>query len=261
VTFTATVTSIDGAIPDGEQVTFDDGSALIGTGTTASGVATFTTSSLPGKTNTIRATYTGDAIFARSIGSVTQVVDKNTTTTALVSSLNPSVYGQSVSWTATVTSTGPNTPTGRVRFVGLGYAALSGGVATFTNAWLNAGTYAITAEYEGDSASAASVSAVLNQVVNPASTTTVITSSADPSTLGQNVTFTATVTSSTGAHPTGTVTFTATGMLLGTVPLEGTVATFSTAALPVASFAIAATYNGATDFTGSSDSLIQSVEP
>jgi len=98
-------------------------------------------------------------------------------------------------------------------------------------------------------------------MVNPASTTTVITSSADPSTLGQNVTFTATVTSSTGAHPTVTVTFTATGMLLGTVPLEGTVATFSTAALPVASFAIAATYNGATDFTGSSDSLIQSVEP
>jgi len=71
----------------------------------------------------------------------------------------------------------------------------------------------------------------------------VIPSSADPSRLGQNVTFTATVTSSTGARATGTV------------------AIFSTAALPVASFEITATYNGATDFTGSSDSLIQSVMP
>jgi len=51
------------------------------------------------------------------------------------------------------------------------------------------------------------------------------------------------VTSSTGAHATGTV------------------ATFSTAALPVASFEITAIYNGATDFPGSSDSLIQSVTP
>ena len=106
---------------------------------------------------------------------------------------------------------------------------------------LNAGTYAITAEYEGDSDSAASASSVLHQVVNPASTTTVITSSA--STLGQNVTFTATVTSSTGAHASGTV------------------ATFATAALPVASLEITATYNGATDFTRSSDSPIQSVTP
>ena len=50
-------------------------------------------------------------------------------------------------------------------------------------------------------------------------------------------------------------------MLLGTVPLEGTVATFSTAALPMALFAITATYNGAADFTGSQDTLVQSVEP
>ncbi|MGC2326063.1 MAG: Ig-like domain repeat protein [Candidatus Sulfotelmatobacter sp.] len=261
VTLTATVTSIYGAIPNGELVTFRDDGAVIGTTTTAAGIATFTTSSLTARTHTLKATYDGDEEFAQSSGTVTQVVGKCVTATALVASLNPAVYGQSVTWTATVSSNGPNPPTGPVYFVGLGYAPSSGGVATLTKEWLNAGTYAITAEYKGDADSAASASSVLNQVVNPASTTTVITSSADPSTLGQNVTFTATVTSSTGVHATGTVTFTAGVTVLGTVPLDGTVATFSTAALPVASFEITATYNGTTDFTGSSDSLIQSIQP
>ena len=185
VTLTATVTSIYGAIPDGDSVTFRDDGAVIGTTTTAGGIATFTTSSLTARTHTLKATYAGDEEFAQSSRTTAQVVGKYATTTALVASLNPSVYGQSVTWTATVTSAGPNLPTGSVRFVGLGYATLSGGVATFTKAWLKAGNYAITAEYEGDSASTASASSVLNQVVNPASTTTVITSSADPSTSGK----------------------------------------------------------------------------
>jgi Bacterial Ig-like domain (group 3)/FG-GAP-like repeat len=185
VTLTATVTSIYGAIPDGDSVTFRDDGAVIGTTTTAGGIATFTTSSLTARTHTLKATYAGDEEFAQSSRTTAQVVGKYATTTALVASLNPSVYGQSVTWTATVTSAGPNIPTGSVRFVGLGYATLSGGVATFTKAWLKAGNYAITAEYEGDSASTASASSVLNQVVNPASTTTVITSSADPSTSGK----------------------------------------------------------------------------
>jgi hypothetical protein len=261
VTFTATVTSQKGAIPNGDTVTFFDQGAAIGSGTTAGGVATLTTSSLSAKMHTIEATYAGDQQFRTSSGTVTQVVNKYQTTTTVVSSLNPSVYGQSVTWTATVSTTGPNPPTGTVYFEGHGTATLSGGVASITRTWLNAGAQAITAEYKGDFDSAASTSSALEQVVNPASTATAITSSANPSTLGQNVTFTATVTSSTGAHATGTVTFTAGTTVLGTVPLEGIVATFSTAALPVGSFAITATYNGAPDFTGSSDTLVQSVQP
>jgi Bacterial Ig-like domain (group 3)/FG-GAP-like repeat len=74
VTFTATVKWTYGTVPDGELVTFFDGIATIGTGTTASGVATFTTSSLSMKTHTIKATYSGDAKFKPSSGKVTQVV-------------------------------------------------------------------------------------------------------------------------------------------------------------------------------------------
>jgi hypothetical protein len=143
----------------------------------------------------------------------------------------------------------------------MGSATLSGGVATLTKTWLNAGTYAITAKYEGDSSNAPSTSSVLDQMVNPASTTTAITSSANPSSSGQTVTFTATVTSSTGAHATGTVTFTAGAATLGTVALNGSVASISTDALPVGSTLITATYNGAADFTGSSASLTQTVQP
>jgi hypothetical protein len=132
VTFTAAVTSTHGAIPDGELVTFYDGTTAIGTGTTAGGVATFTTSSLTAKTHTIKATYAGDDMFEPSTKSVKQVVDKYTTTTTLSSSLNPSNYGQAVTFRATVTSTGPNTPTGKVEFKNgtksMGTARLSGGV-------------------------------------------------------------------------------------------------------------------------------------
>jgi hypothetical protein len=74
VTFTATVKWSYGTIPDGEVVTFFDGTTTIGTGTTASGIATFTTSSLTAKTHTIKATYAGEAKFKPSSGKVTQVV-------------------------------------------------------------------------------------------------------------------------------------------------------------------------------------------
>jgi hypothetical protein len=168
VTFTATVTPSHGTIPDGELVNFFDGTTPIGTGTTTSGVATFTTSSLTAKTHTIKGTYPGDTVFQSSTGSVTQVVDGYTTTTGLSSSLNPSQFGQAVTFTATVTSTGP-TPTGKVKFLDgtllIGSATLSGGVAKLTKSKLTVGTHPITAQYLGDAFSDKSTSPVVNQVV------------------------------------------------------------------------------------------------
>ena len=168
VTFTATVTSTYGAIPDGEIVTFFDYTTAMGTGATASGVATFTTSSLTAKTHTIKATYAGDIKFNPSTGSVTQVVEKYPTTTTLTSSLNPSQFGQAVTFTAHVTSTGP-APTGSVKFLdgttGIGLVTLSGGVAKLTKSTLAVGTHPISAQYLGDTVSAKSTSPVVNQVV------------------------------------------------------------------------------------------------
>jgi hypothetical protein len=168
VTFTATVTPNHGTIPDGELVTFFDGMTAIGTGTTTSGVATYTTSSLTLKTHTIKGTYPGDSVFQSSTGSVTQVVQGYPTTTTLSSSPNPSQFGQPVTFTAQVTSSGP-VPTGKVKFLDgtttLGAAVLSGGIAKITKSTLAVGTHPITAQYLGDAVSDKSTSSVVNQVV------------------------------------------------------------------------------------------------
>jgi hypothetical protein len=170
VTFTATVTSTYGTIPDGELVTFNDGTTMLASVALANGRAAYTTSSLSGKTHTIKAVYSGDVNLKPSTGAVIQVVELYTTTTTLTSSPNPSTHGQAVTFTAAVSSSGPNPPTGKVVFkdgtTGIGITILSGSVATLTKSTLAVGAHSITAEYLGDSSSAKSTSAVLSQVVN-----------------------------------------------------------------------------------------------
>jgi hypothetical protein len=167
VTFTA---AENAGVPDGETITFHDGTVVIGTGKTTNRVATFSTSALKVGGHSIKAVYPGDASFQPSSGAVKQVVELYSTTTALTSSLNPSTHGQAVTFTATVTPTGPNQPTGKVTFkdgtLGIGSATLNGGVATLVKSTLAVGTHPITATYQGDASSAKSTSAVLNQVVN-----------------------------------------------------------------------------------------------
>ena len=75
VTFTATITSIK-PIPDGEVVTFYSGKTEIGTGMTASGVATLNTSFSTAGKYTIKASYPGDAFHKPSFGKVVQVVNQ-----------------------------------------------------------------------------------------------------------------------------------------------------------------------------------------
>jgi hypothetical protein len=168
VTFTATVTSHYGAPPNGELVTFYQGKTVLASVPLASGTATYTTSSLPAGKDTIKAAYPGDTGLKPSSWTVTQIVDKYTTTTSLTSNLNPSQSGQEVTFTAQVTGSGP-TPTAEVTFFDgtskLGTATLSGGVAALTTAKLAVGTHPITAEYSGDADNAKSTSSVLDQVV------------------------------------------------------------------------------------------------
>jgi hypothetical protein len=92
------------------------------------------------------------------------------TTTALVSSLNPSNVGQFVTFAATVTPSGSSsTPAGTVSLntgsTSLGVFSLSGGIATAEIATLPAGTQSITATYNGSSLFTSSTSAALSQVV------------------------------------------------------------------------------------------------
>ena len=264
VTFTATVTSTHGPIPNGDLVAFYEGATAISAVPLNSGKAAYTTSSLVGgRTHSITAKYAGDSSFMPSWGTVWQVVQRYSTTTTIVAQPNPSNYAEAVTWIATVNSTGPTIPTGTVRFKGaLGKASLSGGKATYVQRWLDAGTHSVTAEYQGDGFSAPSASAVLNQVVFPASTTTTLTASPNPSFVGQTVTFTAKVKSSTGASPIGTVTFVAGTTVLGTVTIGNSPTNISTSALAIGSTVIKAIYSGGVmDFTASQGALTQTVNP
>src|SRR5206468_2322236 len=120
----------------------------------------FSTADLAPGTHDIQAAYTGDSNFATSSGTLQQTVNQAATTTTLASSTNPSVFGQSVTFTATVAATvpGAGTPTGSVVFVdfttstALGTGTLdAGGVATLSIADLAPGTHDIQATYTGDS--------------------------------------------------------------------------------------------------------------
>jgi hypothetical protein len=188
---------------------------------------------------------------------------KNPTTTALTSSLNPSVYGQKVTWTATVTTSGLVPPTGRVNFTWDGYsigtATLNAsGVATLTRSNLNADTYPLTAVYLGDANNLRSTSAIVNQAVKETTSAAKITSTLNPSTLGQAVTFTAKISSPT-VTPTGPVTFTAGKTVLGTSQLSGGKATLTISSLPVGSTTVTATYYGDSNIAKSAASVMQTV--
>src|SRR5205823_4493894 len=131
-----------------------------------------------------------------SSAALTQVVNIATTTTALVSSANPSVFGQPVTLTATISSSAAGAPTGTVTFndgstvLGTG-TVNAAGVATFSSSALSLGTHMINAAYGGDASFGASTSTALSQVVNAAGTSTAVTSSSNPALLGASVTFTA----------------------------------------------------------------------
>jgi Big-like domain-containing protein len=164
------VTSSIGPPPNGEEVTFKQGSTTLGTGILSGGVATVSTSALGVGSKTITAVYAGDANFTSSTSpSISQVIGKEPTTTGLISSQNPSSPGTSVTFTATVSPQFGGTATGSVVFKNgtatLGTVTVSNGTASYTTSKLTAGAHNITSTYNGNSVLASS-SAALTQTVN-----------------------------------------------------------------------------------------------
>jgi sugar lactone lactonase YvrE len=188
----------------------------------------------------------------------------NATTTTLTSSLNPSGFGQSASFTATVitgANTGPLTGTVTFNFDGAAFPSTAAclnpvtltaqGTATCATTALTVGTHQITATYNDNNTPPnhfPSSSAPLTQTVLEG-TNTGLTSSVNPSAVGQSVTFTATVTSSGGnIAPDGNVVFYDGSAILGTSALSPAgVATYSTPTLADGQHSIVAVYGGDLD--------------
>src|SRR5207244_2886541 len=115
-----------------------------------------TNSTLSVTNHSITVAYLGDLSFNTNISAtLTQTVNKASSATTVASALNPSVFGQSVTFTATVTATSPGTgtPTGSVVFkdgvTSLATNNLSAGSVTYTNSTLSATNHSITVAYLG----------------------------------------------------------------------------------------------------------------
>lgn len=236
------------------------------------GMATSPSTGLDAGDHVITANYAGDDRFAGASTSLDQEVSAAHTTTTVSSSPNPSVVGQEVTITATVTPVSPATgsPEGFVQFEIDGapgtFAELSNGTATLSTTTLTRGAHQVKARYlSADPNFVTSTSTVATHTVNKAATRTEVTSSAPVSAFGQPVTFTASVSvQAPGAgSPSGTVTFTNGSTVLGTAPVDsstGGVGSITVDDLTVGQHAVVATYDGDGDFTGSNGSVAQKVQ-
>ncbi len=261
VTFTAAISPQFGGSATG-GVTFYSGTSAIGTAGVGGNKATLTLSTLPVGKSGIQAIYSGDSNVAGSASPVlSQVVKKASTTTTVFSSPNSSFVGQTVTLTAMVASQYQGTVSGTVDFksgaVSLGSAALESGQANIETAFSKSGDDSITAKYVGDGNNTGSTSPALTQVVDKYPSKTAVVSSLNPSMVGQEVTFTATVT--TEGSPAGTVTFKSGATTLGVAALAGKTASLSTSTLAAGTYQIKAVYSGDGAVEGSTSRALKQV--
>jgi len=178
----------------------------------------------------------------------------------LVSSINPSVFADAVTVSATLTgSRGPMT--GAVSFrdggtliAGCAALPLAGGKATCALPLLSAGIHTIEVEYSGDAVYSGSRGTILSQVVTMASSSVALLNFPNPA-VGSSITLTATI---AGGGSAGTVEFmndgsTITGCAnVATVPgTNSSVATCTTSAFAIGTHSVAAKYSGNANYTAS----------
>ncbi len=191
------------------NVTVSDGTDSC-TGTVAAGSCQLT--STTSGTKTLVATYAGSSDYATSTSAgVGHTVSSAATTTTLTGHTpSPSVTGQGIVVTYTVTSSG-GTPNGGVTVTdGTGGSCTSSVASgTCTIVTTTAGAKSLVATYAGNGNFGGSASTPVAHTVNQASTTTTITSDApDPSTVGTayTVSFSVVAVAPGSGTPTGTVT-------------------------------------------------------
>ncbi len=247
VTLTATLTP--SAATGG--VEFFDGATSLGSSAVSSGVATLAPGALSVGAHTLSAVFTGTGPYLNSTSpNFPHTVNKATPGVTLASDVNPSIWAQTVTFTATVS---PVTATGTITFrdslTTLGTVPLSGGTAQVVKSNLYAGNHtSIIAIYSGDACYATKNSAAYSQLVYRAPSTTNLTSDINPSFFSQNVKLTAAVT--VGA--TGRVSFFDGGGLIGTAAVNGSgIATLNVDNLLPGSHTLSATYPGDSHYSGS----------
>ncbi|HKR96914.1 MAG TPA: Ig-like domain-containing protein, partial [Candidatus Angelobacter sp.] len=258
--FTATVTPNTGT---GAVQFFDGSTPISGAIQLTSSSASFATSALALGSHSITARYTGNNLLTASTSAAfTQNVVKENAGIAvtLTAGTNPSLVGDSLTFTASVT---PSAAIGTVMFFDgstpvSGDLPLVGGSASITTSALSSGTHSITAQYSGDATFNPSTSPALLQTVNTPKANVSISVQLNPTTLpptfGNSLTFTASV---VPASATGTITFFDNGSpISGSVTLTAGTASISTSALGAGSHSITVQYSGDANFNGATSAAL-----
>lgn len=270
VTFTATISNL---FASGEMIFDVDGTTT--SVQVTDGVATLTLDTLTLGDHAVTAAYLGDPYFMASTSdTLIQTVIRQPTATTVASSAPTAFVGQDVTFTASVRSVGATTvPSGSVQFTITNPGAIdtvvtlpldANGDAAYTALAMTEGDHVVTADYLPTTSFEASTG-TLTQSVQLQATTTVVTSSAPTSYVGQDVTFTASVRSVGAATvPTGSVVFTITNAdaeaTTATVPLDANGdAAFTAPAMSAGSHTMTAVYQPNLPFAASNGSLVQTV--
>jgi hypothetical protein len=250
---TATVSLAQQGTADGAltgTVTFRDGSAVLGIEPIdGSGQATLDISTLSVGTHSLIASFDGSTNYSTSnSATVTETVDKTSTQTALNSASSSTLMGKPAAFTAVVTSA-TGTPAGQVSFfdgttVLATVAVNSSGIAAFSTTALLPGTHSITAEYLGNNSFVSSTSAILQQVVQLAQPTLLLTGPSSAVDAGTSAQFVANLTTA-GVSPTGTMTLLNGSSIVQTLNVTGNGnLAFSTSTLSIGTHTLIANYSG-----------------
>lgn len=263
---TATVTTPSPALtgaPVGTVTFYDNGTAIgggpvaVSSGGTANLLAILSSSS-----NRLSAVFTPANIQAFTSSTSPDVLISFGRTNAsmdITSNLYPSLPGQAVTFTATVSGSAPN---GIVQFTDgaqpLGSAALVGGRASFTATLTTVGVHDIFGTYGGDGGNSG-VSARFGQRVERVTGTLSLIASMASADFGQSVTWTAALSPQAPAGvaaPGGTVLFQEGAAVVGSAPLSSGSATLAVSNLTVGAHQIFATYGGDANWYGVRSSAI-----
>ncbi|MBS1801299.1 MAG: Ig-like domain repeat protein [Acidobacteria bacterium] len=230
------VTSSASGTPPTGTVTFYDGNTPLGTmPLDTTGHAVYPTSALSAGVHTLHSVYNGDTLYAQSTSpNISVTVQLVPSTTTLTITPNPSVAGQPLAATVQVAPIASSpyssqlclcTVTVTIAGVPANVAStytqpLQNGSATFNfGLGFGAGTYTLSAAFNGSATFASSNSAPVQQVVAIAPTTIGLTASPNPVVQRQTVNFTAVITAPLSAViPPGVITFFDGATSIGSAP-------------------------------------------
>jgi hypothetical protein len=259
IPFTLSETPPDAALNPGGVVTINASTGESCTATLPATSCTITFTAIG--TRNLTASYPGDANFDSST-STPRSQNVNIASTSLVlnaQSANPSVVGQSVAFpfALSVVAPGVGTPTGTVTITAEAGESCTATLPTTTCSitFASAGARSVTASYTGTSNFATSASSARAHTVNAASTSLVLNAqSANPSVVGQDVSFpfALSVVAPGVGTPTGTVTITAGAgeSCTATLPTTTCSITFNSAGPR----SVTASYTGTSNFATSTSS-------